>query len=205
MKHTILFISLVLIILSCRQDNEEHAYAVNKADNFVENYANEFLTDTNLLRYSWDFRNQFRHLNDSLSEYEAHFIDSELILICLSDSCKLTEPFNSSDLMLSKGRYKIDSLGYVFKYSDSTIHSKFNLNPVEYFTRSEHYLLELGVVAFKQSVDKSSMEVYFTDDYYLIWTRRIGELLESEQIVKSYPNNWYLVKKARPVTLGQRK
>jgi hypothetical protein len=180
-------------------------YSQEKADQFVEMYANEFLQDTELLKYSYHPRAQFTYEQDFLNNYRIFPKDNEIGLICFSDSCQLKESFNNSPLKLSKGRYtlKQDSIFTELNYDSTTfqIHY-FKRNPEDYFNGLKKRLQKYGVFAYSKSKDKSFVKVYLSVQYYLVYSKDVENDINDDEIIKSYNDNWYFVKMKRQMDLG---
>jgi len=203
MKFSYLIITIFLI--SCNQEKRHLDFAQKQADNFIENFTAEFLSDRELLKYSYHPRAQFTFEHDSTNRYSVFPRENEIRLICFSDSCELSESFNKSPLILPKGTYtlKQDSIFIELSYNSSTveIHS-FEYNPEAYYNGLKTRIKKYGVFAFYESTDKSFVKVYFSVQYYLIHSQEVQKYINNDEIIKTYDDNWYFVKKERPMDLG---
>lgn len=180
-------------------------FSQEKADQFVEMYAADFLFDEELLRYSYHPRAQFHYEKDSTNSYSVFPEETEIRLTCYSDSCELSEPFNKSPLILQKGTYvlKRDSIISKENYDSAArkFHS-FKINPEDYFSILKKRLVKYGVFAYSRSTDHSSRKVYVSVEYYLIYSKEVQKDIDNDKILKSYNNNWYFVKMERQMDLG---
>jgi hypothetical protein len=180
-------------------------FSQEKADQFVQMYAADFLLDEELLRYNYHPRAQFHYELDSTNSYNVFPEESEIRLICFSDSCELSEPFNKSPLTLQKGTYvlKRDSIISKENYDSATrkFHS-FKINPEDYFSILKKRMEKYGVFAYYRSTDHSSVKVYVSVQYYLIYSKEVQKDINNDKILKSYNNNWYFVKMERQMDLG---
>lgn len=205
MKNSITFFIIAMLIISCDQEKRLLEYSQEKADQFVEIYADEFLKDTEILRYSYHPRAKFTYDQDTANNYRIFPKDNEIGLICFSDSCELTESFNKTPLIVYKGTYtlKQDSIFKEYSYDSSSveIHS-FRINPVDYFNGLKTRLEKYGVFAFSESNDKSFVKVYLSVQYYLIYTKEVQKDIDDDEIVKSYQGNWFFVKMKIQMDLG---
>lgn len=205
MKISIQYLIIVTLLISCNQEKRLLEYSQEKADQFVEKYADEFLKDTELLRYSYHPRAQFTFGQDSSNSYRIFPSDNEIGLICFSDSCELTESFNNTPLKLSKGRYSLkqDSIFTELSYDSTTfqIHH-FKRNPEDYFNGLKKRLEKYGVFAYSESKDKSFVKVYLSVQYYLVYSKDVENVINKDEILKSYNDNWYFVKLKRQMDLG---
>ncbi|MFM1999525.1 MAG: hypothetical protein RL204_1472 [Bacteroidota bacterium] len=59
-----------------------------------------------------------------------------------------------------------------------------------------------GVFAYYRSTDHSSVKVYVSVQYYLIYSKEVQKDINNDKILKSYNNNWYFVKMERQMDLG---
>jgi hypothetical protein len=205
MKIPITYLIFVTLLISCNQEKRLLEYSQEKADQFVEMYADEFLKDTELLRYSYHPRAQFTFGQDSSNSYRIFPSDNEIGLICFSDSCQLSEPFNNTPLKLSKGRYtlKQDTI-FTELSNDSTIFKihDFKRNPEDYFNGLKKRLKKYGIFAYSESKEKSFVKVYLSVQYYLIHSKNVKNDINQDEILKSYNDNWYFVKMKRQMDLG---
>jgi hypothetical protein len=180
-------------------------FSQEKADQFVQIYAADFLLDEELLSYSYHPRGQFHSEQDSINSYSVFPEETKIRLICFSDSCELSEPFNRSPLTLQKGTYvlKRDSIISQENYESPTrkFHS-FEINPEDYFSILKKRLEKYGVFAYSRSTDHSSVKVYVSVQYYLICSKEVEKEIHNDKILKSYGNNWYFVKMERQMDLG---
>lgn len=194
-----------MLLISCNQEKRLLEFSQEKADEFVENYAVEFLQDNELLKYSYHPRAQFTYTNDSTNNYRIFPRESEIRMICFSDSCELTESFNNTPLKLSNGTYtlKKDSVFTELSY-DSTTFSlhEFKQNPVDYFNGLKNRLEKYGVFAYSESKDKSFIKVYLSVQYYLVYSKDVENNINEDEILKSYKDNWHFVKMKRQMDLG---
>lgn len=194
-----------MLLISCNEENRLLEYSQEKADQFVEMHSADFLKDTELLRYSYHPRAQFTFGQDSSNNYRVFPRHNEIVLICFSDSCELTESFNKAPLIVSKGRYsmKQDSLFTELGYDSKTfqIHH-FEQNPEEYFNKLKKRLEKYGVFAYFESMDKSFVKVYLSVQYYIVHSEEVEKDINEDEILKSYKENWYFVKMKRQMDLG---
>jgi hypothetical protein len=214
MKNSITYLIIVTLLISCNQAVEKRKierekrlleYSQEKADQFIEMYADEFMQDTELLKYSYHPRAQFKFGQDSSNYYRIFPSDNEIGLICFSDSCELTESFNNKPLKLSKGRHTLKQ-GSIFtelSYDSTTfqIH-QFKQNPEDYFNGLKKRLEKYGVFAYSESKDKSFVKVYLSVQYYLIHSKDVENDINEDEILNSYNDNWYFVKMKRQMDLG---
>ncbi|MBN7813724.1 hypothetical protein J0A68_22410 [Algoriphagus sp. H41] len=205
MRTSITYLIIVTLLISCDQEKRLLKYSQEKADQFVEMYADEFLKDTVLLRYSYHPRAQFIFGQDSSNNYRIFPRETEIRMICFSDSCELTESFNEAPLKLSKGSYtlKQDSIFTELSYDSTTfqIHH-FKRNPIDYFNGLKKQLEKYGAFAYSESKDKSFIKVYLSVQYYLIYSKDAENDINEDEILKSYNDNWYFVKMKRQMDLG---
>lgn len=200
MKIRLIFSIIVLILISCDQEKRHLNYAQEKADEFMENYATDFLNDSELLRYDYHPRAQFTYGQDSINTYRIFPRENEIRLICFSDSCKLSESFSKSPLTLQKGTYtlKQDSIFTELSYDSSIVEThSFEHNPEDYFNGLKKRIENYGVFAFSESKDKSFIKVYLSVQYYLINSKEVQKDINKDEIIKSYNDNWYFVKMNR--------
>ena len=61
-----------------------------------------------------------------------------------------------------------------------------------------------GVFAYSRSRDHSSVKVYVSVQYYLIYSKEVEKEIHNDKILKSYGNNWYFVKMERQMDLGKK-
>jgi hypothetical protein len=205
MKIKLTYFIIVTLLLSCNQEKKHLDYAQEKADNFIKKYATEFINDSELLRYDYHPRAQFTNGQDSTNRYRVFPRENEIRLICFSDSCKLSEPFNKRTLRLQKGTYtlKQDSIFTELTYDSSTVEiNPFKINPEDYFNRLKNRLEKYGVFALSESNDKSFIKVYFSVQYYLINSKEVQKDIHNDEIIKTYNDNWYFVKMKSPMDLG---
>ncbi len=205
MKFRFTYVIIALVLTSCNEEQRLLNYSQEKADQFIEKYAEEFLEDEELLRYSYHPRAQFTYIQDSTNNYGIFLRENEIRLICFSDSCELKELFNKSPLILLNGTYtlKQDSIITEISYNSSTIkfHS-FVINPEDYFNGLKNRIEKYGVFAYSESKDKSFVKVYLSVQYYLIHTKEVQPDINKDDIIKSYKDNWYFVKMKRQMDLG---
>jgi len=193
------------MLISCNQENSDLDFAQIRADNFIENYSTEFLNDNELLRYDYNPRAQFTYEQDSTNRYRVFPREDEIRLICFSDSCEISEPFNQSPLVLMKGQYtlKQDSIFAEIVYDSSVVQiHPFELSPEGYFNGLKERIDKYGVFAFFEARDKSFIKVYLSVRYYLIQSKEIQKDIYNDEIIKSYNDNWYFVKMEVPMDLG---
>jgi hypothetical protein len=205
MKTILSYIIFALMMTSCNQEKEHLSFAQEKADKFIENYTNAFLNDKDLLKYSYHPRAQFSNATDSFNIYSVFLREDELRIHCFSDSCMLTEAFNYAPLILSKGSYRLKQDSIVEEISYDSIKLKlhrFKSDPPEYFSELKNRIERYGIFAYVQKADQSFTKVYLTNEYYLLHTEEIEKEINQDRIVKSYNDNWYLVKMERPMDLG---
>lgn len=205
MKISIIYLIFVTLLISCNQEKRLLEYSQEKADQFVEMYADEFLKDTELLRFIYHPRAQFTFVQDSLNSYRIFPSENEIGLICFSDSFQLTEPLNNSPLKLSKGRciLKQDSILTKLSYDSTTFKIlDFKQNPEEYFNEHKKRLEKYGVFAFSESKKKSFVKVNFSVQYYLIYSKNVKNDINQYEILKSYNDNCYFMKMKRQMDLG---
>ncbi|ANQ51752.2 hypothetical protein MY04_4414 [Flammeovirga sp. MY04] len=180
-------------------------FSQEKADEFVEKYAVEFLQDNELLKYSYHPRTQFTYTGDSRNNYRIFLRESEIRMICFSDSCELIESFNNTPLKLSNGTYtlKQDSIFTELSYDSTTFNlHDFKQNPVDYFNGLKNRLEKYGVFAYSESKDKSFIKVYLSVQYYLVYSKDVENDINEDEILKSYNDNWHFVKMKRQMDLG---
>jgi hypothetical protein len=194
-----------MLLISCSKEKQLLKYSQDTADKFVEMYADEFLQDTELLRYNYHPRTQFTFGQDSSNNYRIFQSDNEIGLICFSDSCELIESFNKTPFKVAKGRYtlKQDSIFTELSYDSTTfqIHD-FKMHPEDYFNELKKRLEKYGVFAYSESTDKSSVIVYLSVQYYLIHSKNVEKDIFQDEILKSYDDNWYFVKMKIQMDLG---
>jgi len=205
MKISFTYLIILTLLISCNEEKRHLEYSQEKADQFVEMYANEFIQDIELLKYSYDPRAQFTFGQDSINNYRIFPSVNEIGLICFSDSCELTESFNNTPLKVTKGRYtlKQDSIFTELSYDSTTfqIHH-FKRNPEDYFNGLKKRLKKYGVFAYSESKDKSFVKVYLSVQYYLIYSKHVENDINEDEILKSYNDNWYFVKMKQQMDLG---
>ncbi|MCX2746165.1 hypothetical protein OO013_19960 [Mangrovivirga sp. M17] len=205
MRNSITYLIILTLLISCNQEKRLLEYSQEKADKFVEMYSDEFLKDTELLRYSYHPRAQFTFGQDSSNNYRIFPRETEIRMICFSDSCELTESFNDTPLKLSEGSYtlKQDSIFTDLSYDSTTfkIH-QFKQNPEDYFNGLKKRLEKYGVFAYSESKDKSFVKVYLSVQYYLVNSKDVENDINEDEILKSYNDNWYFVKMKRQMDLG---
>jgi len=205
MKNSITFFIITVILISCNPEKSLLDYSQEKADQFVLKYADQFLLDEELLRYSYNPRAQFTNIQDSTNNYRIYPNESEIRLICFSDSCELKEPFNICPLILHKGTYtlKQDSIISELSHDSFTVKAHyFELSPAVYFNGLKKRLDKFGIFAYFKSKDKSFIKVYLSVQYYLIHTKKVQKDIKNDKIIKSYKDNWYFVKMEREMDLG---
>lgn len=183
-----------------------HLNSVQKrADTFIENHTIDFLNDSELLRYDYNPRGKFTYENDTKNTYRVFPIKNEVRLICISDTCTLSDSFTKTPLVLLKGRYilKQDSIMTVWRYDSLTVDiNSFEINPEVYFQSLENRIEKYGLLGFSKSKNKQFIRIYLSVQYYLIQSKNILQDIYNDQIVKSYHSNWYLIKMERPMDLG---
>ncbi|MCH8555421.1 MAG: hypothetical protein LAT76_09700 [Schleiferiaceae bacterium] len=171
----------------------------------MDKYASDFLRDEALLKYNYHPRSQFVYVTDATNRYTVFPRKNEVDVICSSDSCELIEPFNSKPLKLPEGRYTLKSDCILTEVSyDSFIQKMhaFEISPVDYFKTLKKRIKEYGVLAYHRSAEQSFVKVYLSVEYYLIHTQEIERHIHEDEIVKSYPDNWYFVKMKRQLDAG---
>ncbi len=205
MKTSITYLLLAILLISCNEEKRLFEYSQQKAIRFVEMYSAEFLQDTELLKYSYHPRAQFTYEKDTSNNYRIFPRDNEILLICISDSCELTESFNNTPLEVSKGRYflKQDSIFTEISYDSTTfkVHD-FKQNPEDYFNGLKERIERYGVFAYSESTDKSFLRVYLSVQYYLIFSNNVENDINEDEILNSFNDNWYFVKMKRQMDLG---
>jgi len=205
MKTIRIYIIIALMMTSCNQEKEHLSFAQEKADEFIENYANDFLNDEDLLKYSYHPRSQFSRATDSVNIYSVFLREDALGVHCFSDSCMLNEAFNDAPLILLKGSYRLKQDSIVEEISYDQIKLKlhrFKSDPSIYFSELKNRIERYGIFAYVQKADQSFTKVYLTNEYYLIHTEEINKGIYQDQIISSYNDSWYLVKMERPMDLG---
>ncbi len=205
MKNPITYLIIMTLLISCNQEKRLLEFSQEKADQFMEMYADEFTQDIELLKYSYHPRAQFTFRQDSSNNYRIFPRETEIRMICFSDSCELTESFNKKPLKLSKGSYtlKQDSIFTELSYDSTTfqIHH-FKRNPEDYFNELKKRLEKYGVFAYSESMDESFVIVYLSVQYYLIYSTDVENDINEDEILKSYSDNWHFVKMKRQMDLG---
>lgn len=196
------FFVVAVLLVSCNPEGSRLDFAEMKADKFIENYSVEFLGDSELLRYNYHPRAQLTYGQDSTNIYRVFPREDEIRLICFTDTCVLSAPISNDLLFLRKGSYTIkqDSI-----FSNDSLRVQlhaFKFFPEEYFTGLKKRIEQYGIFAYAEAKDKSWLRVYLTTEYYLIHTAEVQEEIGNDQIMKTYLDNWYLVKMKKPLDLG---
>jgi len=186
--------------------------AERKADVFLKKHLDKFLKFPELDRYSYNRGSEFLS-SDSTNKYRIYVHDESLGFHCFSDSCTFDEAFDHSALRLPRGSYQIkkDSIFSRRIRSDGSLYSEaqaFNSDAKTYYSALKSLLESFEIFGYNYPQDKSFLKVYLNLEYYLIQTKSLDDVLKKEawskndQLIKSYKNDWYLIKKDRPIDLG---
>ena len=204
MKFRFAYILFAFVLIACNEEQRLLYYSQDKADQFVEQYAEDFLKDEELLIYSYHPRAQFTCSKGATNSYRIFLRANEIRLFCFSDSCELKEPFNKIPLTIPNGTYTIkqDSIITELNSSSTSQAHLFEQNPVDYFMALKRRLDQYGVFAYAESKDQSFVKVWFSVQHYLIQSENIENDIKEDEILKSYNNNWYFVKMKRQMDLG---
>lgn len=176
------------------------------ADVFVEYYANDFLENDSLLKYSYNRRSKFNsNVNDS-NAFGVSVWENHVKLHCLSRVCHLDEIFTDSALVLSKGQYilKPDSIGFRHSYDSLAMKQySFKVDPLRYYTVLENLIHEYKIFGFYKNPESHVIWVYLSSEYYLIYNPSLESFKnKDDEVLKDYGNGWLYLKLSQPLDLG---
>ncbi len=204
-----LTIMLLVICGGCTNyDGLNHA--VKASDKFVEDYADEFLANAELLKYTYNPRIQFFHDGNDSNDYMVFVHPDGLRLMCHTSCCLIDDSFGKIEpIYLDKGTY-------IFKKDTIiTIHQRDTVrNYYRDFTRDNYLVFKnlkdkiskFGIIGYFRPPSKQYVKVYVNTKYYLLHMKDFNKMdrfgFEKDFLIREYKNGWKLLKAERPLDLG---
>ena len=206
---------ICLILISC---NSHQSDGLQLATEFHTNYADEFIQNKELQKYSYNPRAQFYYLSDD---------ESQTFRCLSSDSTELTIiNFGGFDIFQREFELETDTLipfkraelvkeqtNFKLMVNDSLLIEirSIGQDPIHYFRQLRQLIDEYGIVAYGQIRLGRIIRVYLSAYDYLLYFPtgyKIGEKQFEEywrnkqKTGKQLDENWYYYKSEKPLDFG---